>query len=65
MDNFLTSLAGALKSKTVWFNIITGAMELANAFTGTLPQGSAMVINVVGNIILRFLTTQSLATKGQ
>ena len=59
----MDSIKGALKSKTVWFNIITGAMELANAFGGFLPPGVAMTVNVVGNVMLRFVTSEPLEAK--
>lgn len=43
------------KSKTFWFNIITGAIEL----TGVLPVpvGTATLIVNVGNILIRHLGT--------
>lgn len=33
----MNSIKGALKSKTVWFNIITGALEVANLFAPVMP----------------------------
>lgn len=59
MDN----IKGLLKSKVFWFNVVTGALEVTNALAAVVPPGTAMGINVVGNIILRFLTTESLADK--
>ena len=58
MDN----VKGLLKSRVFWFNTITGALELTNALTG-VPPGASMAINVVGNIALRFLTTEPLSAK--
>lgn len=59
----MDSIKGALKSKTVWFNIITGAIELTNAFAPFLPPGTAMAVNVVGNVLLRFVTDKPLSEK--
>lgn len=59
----MNSIKGALKSKTVWFNLITGALEIANLFAPVLPPGSMTAINVVGNVLLRFVTTQPLSEK--
>ena len=59
MDN----VKGLLKSRVFWFNTITGALEVTNALVGIVPPGTAMAINVVGNIALRFLTTEPLSAK--
>lgn len=59
----MRTLKGLLKSKVFWFNTITGTLELANTFAGVLPPGTAMTVNVLGNIVLRFLTTESLSAK--
>lgn len=59
----MDTIKGALKSKTVWFNAITGALELTNAFGGFLPPGVGMAVNVVGNVILRFVTSEPLSSK--
>jgi hypothetical protein len=45
------------KSKTVWFNIVTGALAIVNAYSQTIPNQYSAIIVGVGNIILRFLTT--------
>ena len=43
-----------LKSKTVWFNIITGALAVVNAMSGTLiPNEIAAVVIAAGNIIIK------------
>ena len=59
MDN----VKGLLKSRVFWFNTITGALEVTNALVGIVPPGTAMAINVVGNIALRFLTSEPLSAK--
>lgn len=57
------TLKGALRSRTVWFNVITGGVEMANLLAPTLPAGTVAAVNVLGNIALRFITTQPLADK--
>lgn len=62
---------GALKSKTVWFNVllaILGGLELMGAHLTTLwgPQVAAtiMLTGAMANLVLRTITTQSLQEKG-
>ena len=64
-------LKGALKSKTVWFNVLLallGSLELMGAHLTTLwgPQVAAaiMLSGAVANLVLRTITTQSLQEKG-
>ena len=64
-------LKGALKSKTVWFNVllaILGGLELMGAHLTTLwgPQVAAaiMLSGAIANLVLRTITTQSLREKG-
>jgi len=64
-------LKGALKSKTVWFNVLLallGGLELMGAHLTTLcgPQVAAaiMLTGAVANLVLRSVTTQSLQEKG-
>ena len=59
----MDSVKGLLKSRVFWFNVVTGGLELVNAFSAVVPPGTAMTVNVVGNIALRFLTTEPLADK--
>jgi len=60
------TLLGALKSKTVWFNTIAAAVEIANFVSPFIPpQYHAAVAAGVGvaNIVLRKFTTQPLEAK--
>lgn len=57
------TLKGLLKSKVFWFNVITGGLELTNALVTVVPPGTALLINAVGNIALRFLTSKPLNEK--
>lgn len=56
----LNQLKGAFKSRVIWFNVVTSALEIANLFAPVVPPGTLLPINVAGNIVLRFLTSQSL-----
>ena len=58
------SITGALKSKTMWFNLITGILAVANALGGqVIPTEVAALIVAAGNIILRMITTTPLSQK--
>lgn len=57
-------------SKTLWFNVITLALQLVNVLTtSTIFADKVQVLEVltliqtVGNILLRFTTTQPLSLK--
>lgn len=61
---------GALKSKTVWFNVliaILGGLELMGAHLttlfGTQVAAAIMLSGAVANLALRAMTTQPLAAK--
>lgn len=63
-------MKGALKSKTVWFNVllaVLGGMELMGAHLTTLwgPQVAAaiMLSGAMANLALRAVTTESLREK--
>jgi len=61
---------GALKSKTIWFNLLVALMGSGEAAFGFLQPyipgnvyGWGMAVLVVGNAILRVVTTQPLSDK--
>ena len=63
-------IQGALKSKTVWFNVllaVLGGLELMGAHLTTLwgPQVAAaiMLSGAMANLALRAVTTQPLSEK--
>jgi hypothetical protein len=63
-------LKGALKSKTVWFNVliaILGGLELMGAHLTTLfgsqVAAAIMLSGAIANLALRAVTTQPLAAK--
>jgi hypothetical protein len=63
-------LKGALKSKTVWWNVllaVLGGLELIGAHLTTLlgPQVAAGILaaGAMANIALRAITTQPLSEK--
>lgn len=64
------AVRGALRSKTIWVNVLTvvaGLSAVAGPATGLIgPQGAAvlLVASGVANIILRTITTESLTEKG-
>ena len=49
------------KSKTVWFNIVSGAVMVASeaARLGIDPKVAGIVV-VVGNIVLRLMTREGI-----
>mgnify|MGYP001574484141 CR=1 FL=1 len=53
-------------SKTIWFNVITTILGLVAELSNTFPVSDHpklwISIVAVGNIILRFLTTQSITS---
>ena len=63
-------LKGALKSKTVWFNVliaVLGGLELLGAhltrLCGTQVAAAILLAGGIANLGLRAVTTQSLAEK--
>ena len=53
-----------LKSKTFWFNIITGGLVVVDQLTGKIiPTEASASIVAIGNVILRLITTQSVSQK--
>lgn len=62
------SFFGALRSKTIWFNLITGTLAILATpeIVQVVPVEwlpKIAIINAIGNLILRFLTNGSLAGK--
>ena len=64
-------IKGALKSKTVWFNVllaVLGGLELMGTHLTTLfgsqVAAAIMLTGAVANLALRAITTQSLQEKG-
>ena len=57
------------KSKTIWFNIIGLIVTLAGELTTAFPAGNVAKIAgsvlIVGNIILRLITTTQIGTEKQ
>jgi hypothetical protein len=60
----MKNLTGLLKSKTFWFNAVTGALSIVDIMNGNAisPEVKALII-AVGNVALRFLTTKPLSEK--
>jgi hypothetical protein len=66
----LSTLKGALKSKTVWWNIFLALLASLEMFAGNLTTifGAKMaaiilMVGAVMNLALRVVTTQALAEK--
>jgi hypothetical protein len=63
-------IKGALKSKTVWFNVLIallGSLELLGAHLttlfGTQVAATILLIGGLANLALRAITTQPLSEK--
>jgi hypothetical protein len=66
LAQLLQQLRGLIWSKVFWFNFVTISLELLNAyasFGSFIAPGQMVMINAVGNVILRFVTNSSLADK--
>lgn len=49
------------KSKTVWFNVVTGIIVIADQLSGkAIPVEVSAVIVSVGNVILRLITNKAV-----
>lgn len=64
----MPTLQSALKSKTVWFNIILAVLAIVQGFVGSLhltpvQQMYALMAIAVVNVVLRAVTTQPLDQK--
>jgi len=63
-------LKGALKSKTVWWNVALALLASLEMFAGHLTTlfeqdvaASILLVGAVTNLVLRTITTQALADK--
>ena len=63
-ENQIAILKGAVKSKTVWLNVLTLIVDHSAVLSGVVPPGALTAIVALANIGVRVLTTQSLAEKG-
>ncbi len=66
----MNTIKGAIRSKTMWFNIITGVLAVLSLkeITTLMPQTflpNLAVINALGNLVLRMLTNQPLSGKAR
>lgn len=58
------TLRGLLKSKTFWFNVTVGIIEIVDVLNGkVIPLEISGAVIAVGNIFLRFLTKKPLSEK--
>lgn len=62
-ENQIAMLKGAVKSKTVWLNVLALIVDYGAVLTGVVPPGALTAIVALANIGVRVLTTQSLAEK--
>ena len=63
-ENQIAILKGAVKSKTVWLNVLTLIVDYSAVLSGVVPPGALTAIVALAKIGVRVLTTQSLAEKG-
>ena len=62
--NFMKTFIGLLKSKTFWFNVITGTLSIVDALNGNvIPAQYKAAIIAIGNVFLRLVTTAPVETK--
>jgi hypothetical protein len=66
----IATLKGALKSKTVWWNILLALLASLEMFAGNLTvlfgqdvEASILLVGAMANLVLRVVTTQALAEK--
>ena len=69
MNIFWKTFLGALRSKVMWFNVITFVLALLALpeIVAIIPMGwlpTMIIVNSVGNFILRMMTNESLVGKG-
>lgn len=63
-------LKGALKSKTVWWNVLLALLASLEMFAGNLTvlfgqdvAASILLVGALANLVLRTITTQALSEK--
>jgi hypothetical protein len=66
----MQTLRGALKSKTVWWNILLALLASLEMFAGNLTTvfgpkvaASILMVGALANLVLRTVTTQALREK--
>jgi hypothetical protein len=60
----MKNLLGLLKSRVFWFNAVTGTISVVDALTGKLiPTEVSGTIIMIGNVILRLITTKPVSEK--
>jgi len=66
----IATLKGALKSKTVWWNVLLALLASLEMFAGNLTvlfgqnvAASILMVGALCNLVLRVVTTQALAEK--
>jgi hypothetical protein len=66
----MQTLKGALKSKTVWWNVLLALLASLEMFAGNLTvlfgqnvAASILMVGALCNLVLRVVTTQALSEK--
>jgi hypothetical protein len=66
----LDALKGAIKSKTVWWNVLLALLASLEMMAGNLTTlfgqnvaASILLVGAMANLVLRTITTQALADK--
>jgi hypothetical protein len=60
----MKTVIGLLKSKTFWFNVITGTLSIVDSLNGNaIPVQYKAAIIAIGNVFLRLITTTPVETK--
>lgn len=63
-DKQIAFLKGAVKSKTVWLNVLTIFIDYGSVLTGIVPPGTLTAMVALANIGVRVITNESLIEKG-
>ena len=66
----MQTLKGALRSKTVWWNVLLALLASLEMFAGNLTvlfgqnvAASILMVGAMANLVLRTITTQALREK--